>query len=218
MTFAHGAGSYVFVLFDNFSGNFPLLIIAFFECIGVSYVYGIKRFADDIELMTGNRPGLYWLICWKYLSPLAMLSILVASVIEIVVDGSGYQAWVPSKGITERHEWPFWALMLIAFLILASILWIPAVAICRNWYKMNKERLKNMFDPRGRLFNILIIEDNEKAWFPAADLKEFHGIMPHEVTVTESLLFCIRDDGSEGLCCPTGRPDDDDEEEDTDLT
>lgn len=43
MAFAHGAGSYVFVLFDNFSGNFPLLIIAFFECIAVSYVYGLKR-------------------------------------------------------------------------------------------------------------------------------------------------------------------------------
>nr|CAD7392186.1 unnamed protein product [Timema cristinae] len=143
MGFAHGAGSYVFVLFDNFSGNFPLLIIAFFECIGVSYVYGLKRvkldkvytdqamysspmaslvltdssqltddgfekFADDIELMTGKRPGLYWLICWKYLSPLAMLSILVASIVEIAMDGSGYPAWVASKGTSERHEWPVW--------------------------------------------------------------------------------------------------------------
>ncbi|XP_016844202.1 sodium-dependent neutral amino acid transporter B(0)AT3 isoform X1 [Nasonia vitripennis] len=198
MAFAHGAGSYVFVLFDNFSGNFPLLIIAFFECIGVSYVYGIKRFADDIELMTGSRPGLYWLICWKYLSPLAMLSILIASFVEIVVEGSGYQAWVASKGVTERQEWPAWALVLIAVLILASILWIPIVAICRY-------------------FNILIIDDNEKAWFPAADLKEFHGIMPHEVTVAETLLFCIRADGTEGLCCPTGGPNDDDDE-DIDLT
>ncbi|KAJ8683793.1 hypothetical protein QAD02_019585 [Eretmocerus hayati] len=198
MAFAHGAGSYVFVLFDNFSGNFPLLIIAFFECIGVSYVYGIKRFADDIELMTGSRPGLYWLICWKYLSPLAMLSILVASFIEIAVDGSGYQAWVPSRGATERHEWPTWALFLIAILILTSILWIPAVAICRY-------------------LNILIIDDNEKAWFPSADLKEFHGIVPHEVTVAESLLFCIRPDGSEGLCCPTGGPSEEDEE-DVDIT
>ncbi|PBC31586.1 Sodium-dependent neutral amino acid transporter B(0)AT3 [Apis cerana cerana] len=193
MAFAHGAGSYVFVLFDNFSGNFPLLIIAFFECIAVSYVYGLKRFADDIELMTGNRPGLYWLICWKYLSPMAMLSILIASIVEIIVDGSGYPAWVASKGITEKHEWPLWALGLIGLLILASVLWIPAVAICR-------------------LFGILIIEDNEKAWFPAADLKEFHGIVPHEVTSAETLLFCIRSDGSEGLCCPTGGPSDDDED------
>ncbi|XP_074116113.1 sodium-dependent neutral amino acid transporter B(0)AT3 [Cotesia typhae] len=193
MAFAHGAGSYVFVLFDNFSGNFPLLIIAFFECIGVSYVYGLRRFADDIELMTGNRPGLYWLICWKYLSPLAMLTILVASFVEIICEGSGYQTWVPNKGTTERQEWPTWALVLIFILILASVLWIPMVAIFRA-------------------LGILIIDDNEKAWFPAEDLKEFHGIVPHEVTAAETLLFCIRPDGSEGLCCPTGGLNDDDDD------
>ncbi|XP_067004247.1 sodium-dependent neutral amino acid transporter B(0)AT3 isoform X2 [Anabrus simplex] len=191
MAFAHGAGSYVFILFDNFSGNFPLLIIAFFECIGVSYVYGLKRFADDIELMTGKRPGLYWLICWKYLSPLAMLSILVASFVEIALEGSGYPAWVSSKGVTERHEWPVWALVLIAVLILVSVLWIPVVAICRAC-------------------GILIIEDNDKAWFPSDDLREFHGIMPHQVTPAEKVLFCIHDDGTEGICCPTGEPDEDD--------
>ncbi|PNF18602.1 Sodium-dependent neutral amino acid transporter B(0)AT3 [Cryptotermes secundus] len=191
MAFAHGAGNYVFILFDNFSGNFPLLIIAFFECVGVSYVYGLKRFADDIELMTGRRPGLYWLICWKYLSPLAMLSILVASFVEIIMDGSGYPAWVSSKGITERHEWPLWALILIAFLILISVLWIPVVGICRA-------------------FGILIIEDNDKAWFPSEDLREFHGIVPHQVTTAEKTLFCIREDGTEGLCCPTGDVDEDD--------
>lgn len=43
MSFAHGAGSYVFVLFDNFAGNFPLLIVAFFECISVSYIYGLNK-------------------------------------------------------------------------------------------------------------------------------------------------------------------------------
>ncbi|XP_063220725.1 sodium-dependent neutral amino acid transporter B(0)AT3 [Bacillus rossius redtenbacheri] len=191
MAFAHGAGSYVFVLFDNFSGNFPLLIIALFECLGVAYVYGLKRFADDIELMTGKRPGLYWLICWKYLSPLAMISILVASFVEIAMEGSGYPAWVASKGETERHEWPVWALVLIAFLVLISVLWIPVVALCRAC-------------------GFVIIDDNDKAWFPTDDLREFHGIVPHEVTAAEKLLFCIREDGSEGLCCPSGGVDDDD--------
>lgn len=62
---------------------------------------------------------------------MAMLSILIASIVEIIVDGSGYPAWVASKGITEKHEWPVWALGLIGVLILASVLWIPAVAICR---------------------------------------------------------------------------------------
>ncbi|KAK6632553.1 hypothetical protein RUM43_013321 [Polyplax serrata] len=197
MMFAHGAGSYIFVLFDMFSGNFPLLIIAFCECVGVSYIYGLKRFADDIELMTGTRPGLYWLICWKYLSPFAMLAILVASIVEIFTDGSGYPVWNMSKGATERQPWPTWCIVLIVFLISVSVLWIPVVAICRAC-------------------GTVIIDDNEKARFPANELKEFHGVVSHEVTTSEKILFCIRDDGTEGLCCPTRGHRDPDEEEDDD--
>ena len=51
MMFAHGAGNYIFVLFDNFSGNVPLLIIAFCECVGVAYIYGLGR-CDFILLLT----------------------------------------------------------------------------------------------------------------------------------------------------------------------
>jgi solute carrier family 6 (neurotransmitter transporter, amino acid/orphan) member 15/16/17/18/20 len=91
----------------------------------------VSRFADDIERMTGQRPGLYWLICWKYLSPMAMISILVASVWQIVNEGSGYDAWMASEGTTERRSWPTWALVLISVLVLCSVLWIPGIAICR---------------------------------------------------------------------------------------
>lgn len=96
-----------------------------------SYMFLFSSFADDIEMMTGSRPALYWMICWKYLSPLAMLSILAASFIEIVTKGSGYDAWVPSLGITERHSWPTWALVLIFVLIFMSVIWIPVTAILR---------------------------------------------------------------------------------------
>ena len=131
MIFTNGAGNYIFILFDDFSGNFPLLIIAFFECIAVSYIYGIKKFADDIELMIGRRPHLYWLICWKYLSPLAMLSILVASFMKIAIEGIGYPAWNPDIGATEMHDWPPWSIVLIIFLISMSVLWIPVIAILK---------------------------------------------------------------------------------------
>lgn len=98
---------------------------------GVKWRNSLFRFADDIELMTGTRPGLYWLICWKYLSPFAMLAILVASIVEIFTDGSGYPVWNMSKGETERQPWPTWCIVLIVFLISVSVLWIPVVAICR---------------------------------------------------------------------------------------
>lgn len=50
---------------------------------------------------------------------------------------------------------------------------------------------------------IIVIEQNEKSWFPAEELKEYYGIVNHEVTTAESILFCIRPDGSEGMCFPT---------------
>ncbi|GBP08718.1 Sodium-dependent neutral amino acid transporter B(0)AT3 [Eumeta japonica] len=192
MAFAHGAGSYIFLLFDMYSGNFPLLIIAFFECIGISYVYGVKRFADDIELMTGQRPGIYWLICWKYLSPLAMISILVSSFIELAVDGSHYDAWISSEGDTQPKPWPLWAVLLVLVLVLSSVLWIPGVAICRY-------------------FGFPIVEDEERAWFPVEELRDFHRIEPRPVTAAETLLFCTRADGTERCCWPGCCDTDDDE-------
>lgn len=89
------------------------------------------RFADDIEMMTGSRPGLYWMICWKYLSPIAMITILTASLLELASSGSSYPAWVAEKGLTELREWPHWCIVLAVFLILVSVMWIPVVAITR---------------------------------------------------------------------------------------
>lgn len=42
--YAHGAGNYIFTLFDNFAGSVPLLVIALFECLAISYGYGLKRY------------------------------------------------------------------------------------------------------------------------------------------------------------------------------
>lgn len=81
--------------------------------------------------MTGTRPGIYWLICWKYLSPLAMLLILISSFVDLAMEGSGYEAWIKSIGDTEKKPWPVWAVVLVVALILASVLWIPALAIFR---------------------------------------------------------------------------------------
>ncbi|XP_055585586.1 sodium-dependent neutral amino acid transporter B(0)AT3 isoform X1 [Uranotaenia lowii] len=198
MCFANGAGSYIFQLMDSFAGSYTLLIIAFFECISVSYIYGIKRFADDIELMTGSRPGLYWMLCWKYISPIAMITILTASFVELASKGSSYPGWNMLTGTTDSLEWPHWCIVVAILLVMVSILWIPGIAICR-------------------LCGINIIEDSEPAWFPSAELRDVHGIVPHEPTDIEISLFCIRPDGSEGLCCPTYGPreqplDEDDEE------
>ncbi|KAL5274866.1 SLC6A19 family protein [Megaselia abdita] len=183
MCFAHGAGSYIFQLMDSFAGNFPLLIIALFECISISYVYGVRKFSDDIEMMTGSRPSIYWMFCWKYLSPAAMITILIASLYQLIADGSKYPAWNSTEGNTEQKDWPHWCVVFAFCLILGAILWIPIVAMCR-------------------LFGLKIVEDSDPAWFPTEELKEAHGIIPHEPTELERSLFCFNMDGTEGMCFP----------------
>ncbi|CAL4063494.1 unnamed protein product, partial [Meganyctiphanes norvegica] len=144
-------------------------------------------FSDDIELMTGQRPGAFWLICWKYISPLVMLTILGSSIIKNIVYGSYYNAWDAALGKVVEKQWPGWCWGLVGVLVLLSALWIPGIALTR-------------------LCGIHVIHDEEPAWFPVEELKEFHTILPHKVTACERKLFFMKDDGSEGLCCPIGGP------------
>lgn len=41
-------------------------------CVCVS-VSGVDRFSEDIERMMGFKPGLYWRLCWKFVSPIFLL-------------------------------------------------------------------------------------------------------------------------------------------------
>lgn len=37
------------------------------------FFVGVERFSDDIKSMLGFRPGIFWRICWKFLSPAILL-------------------------------------------------------------------------------------------------------------------------------------------------
>ena len=52
------------------------------------------RFANDIEYMTGKRPFIFWQICWKYISPLAILIIFVASLVNMASKSPKYTVYV----------------------------------------------------------------------------------------------------------------------------
>lgn len=62
---------------------------------------------------------------------------------------------------------------------------------------------------------ITIMQKESASWFPADDLRDFHGIVAHEPTPLEKSLFGFRDDGTEGICWPTkvGLEKDDEDED-----
>lgn len=63
-------GAYTLFWFDIYSASVSLLFSALFEALGVVYFYGLDKFILDIESMLGHRPHMFYIICWKYISPL----------------------------------------------------------------------------------------------------------------------------------------------------
>lgn len=43
LIFTLGSGNYWVEVFNSYVGSVPLLIVAFFEIIGVVYIYGMKK-------------------------------------------------------------------------------------------------------------------------------------------------------------------------------
>ena len=129
LMFCHNAGNYTFTIYDNFCGSIPLLVIALFECVGVAYFYGLQRFSEDIQLMTGSRPGLYLCICWRYISPTIMTAILLSFFAKMYTGELTYEAWDATTGSAVQKVWPWWVYIVIVILIGMSIIWIPVVAL-----------------------------------------------------------------------------------------
>ncbi|XP_078369233.1 sodium- and chloride-dependent GABA transporter 1-like isoform X1 [Oculina patagonica] len=139
-----GPGFYIFQMFDDYSVTIPLLVIALFQCIGVAWVYGNDRFADDIEFMTGKRPWIGWMICWKYISPLALFVVLVAVVAQQSQSAPTYSKFVGcpqkpysgkgSKTWTESTPYPGWAIFVVVMIVLVSTLPI-LIWLIKDWPK-----------------------------------------------------------------------------------
>ncbi|XP_045505160.1 sodium-dependent noradrenaline transporter-like [Colias croceus] len=110
-------GIYMFHLLDTYAAGISLLCSALFEALAVSWFYGLKRFSDDVEEMLGFRPGIYWRICWKFVSPVF--------IIGVVVFGLLYQQPLQYQ----HYKYPAWAEVLGWGLACSSILMIPLVAI-----------------------------------------------------------------------------------------
>ncbi|KAG7239955.1 hypothetical protein INR49_028129 [Caranx melampygus] len=60
------SGMYMLQLVDTYAASYSLVIIAIFELVGISYLYGLQRFCEDIEMMIGFQPNRFWRICWAF--------------------------------------------------------------------------------------------------------------------------------------------------------
>ncbi|KAL6073009.1 hypothetical protein STEG23_010735 [Scotinomys teguina] len=94
------SGNYWLEIFDSFAASLNLIIFAFMEVVGVIYVYGMKRFCDDIEWMTGRRPNLYWQVTWRVVSPTLLFSIVLSYIVLLSQRPPSYKVWNPQYVLT----------------------------------------------------------------------------------------------------------------------
>lgn len=53
-----------------------------------------NRMGNDIEFMTGSRPNIFWMLCWKYISPIAIFIVLIASIVQTSQETAKYKSYV----------------------------------------------------------------------------------------------------------------------------
>lgn len=136
-TCSYGGKDLVSML-NSFGSSTPLLLVVFVEAVGVCWFYGVSRFCDDVELMIGQRPGIFWRICWQYISPVFLFVILIFSLIETGVPKDLLVTPVPSW--VEGAGW---------CLTMSSLWFIPAYAIHKYCSTEGnfRQRIQKMIKP-----------------------------------------------------------------------
>uniref|UniRef100_H0WG58 Sodium- and chloride-dependent GABA transporter 2 n=1 Tax=Otolemur garnettii TaxID=30611 RepID=H0WG58_OTOGA len=132
-------GMYVFQLFDYYAASgMCLLFVAIFESLCVAWVYGAKRFYDNIEDMIGYRPWPLIKYCWLFFTPAVCTATFLFSLIK-------YTPLTYNK----KYTYPWWGDALGWLLALSSMVCIPSW----SFYKLGtlkgpfRERIRQLVCP-----------------------------------------------------------------------
>ncbi|XP_053718305.1 sodium-dependent neutral amino acid transporter B(0)AT1-like [Synchiropus splendidus] len=142
LLFAQQSGIHWLTLFDRFAGSFSLLTIGLFEMIAVVYIYGIDRFNRDVEFMVGSKPGIYWQVTLRFVSPLILMIILVFYLVTQVQQTPTYLTWDPNSEefpLLASIPYPSWINAVIFVLAGVPCLAVPVYALGRLIYVRNKK-------------------------------------------------------------------------------
>ncbi|XP_077990965.1 sodium-dependent proline transporter-like [Glandiceps talaboti] len=92
-------GMYLLTVIDWYTGVIPLFIVGIFECIVISWIYGADAFYDDIAMMLGSRPNIWWRICWQGATPFSIVFIIIMTYVNYVPVYYGTYQYPPAGEI-----------------------------------------------------------------------------------------------------------------------
>ena len=183
--FVLGNGQYIFGLIDEFAASYSLFVVIFFEFVGVSWFFGVKKllwFGQENTFPTTNTGRLgrirsnpwfrtftyyFWSVSWIIIAPLIMLVIFFGSLINQFVERPKYTAY---QNYTEVYvPYPDWALAVIIFIIMSTLLPVPLGMLYE--YKAIWSSIKHAyFTLRRHFMNILFYTGISKTKYNAVDV------------------------------------------------
>ncbi|KAL1245722.1 Sodium- and chloride-dependent GABA transporter [Trichinella spiralis] len=111
-------GMYVFKIFDFYGASgWVLLWLLFFECIAISWCYGLNKWYENLKDMVGYYPSLWWKFCWGFSCPAVCFGVTLFSLIKY--EGPKYP----------NYTFPTWAHVIGWLMSISSMICIPVYAI-----------------------------------------------------------------------------------------
>lgn len=124
------------------------------------YVYGIKRWMEDISFMFGFHPGRAWQYLWMVATPLFVFVMFIMTI-------ANYEALTYNR----TYHYPLWGITIGWCLALMSVVMIPIVAVYKlifaegtlkeRWVSLTTPILKPHQLRPGYEGNVIILKDTK---------------------------------------------------------
>ena len=122
-------GKYIVHFMDFFGTSPSIMFVVLCELIATVWLYGMDKFSNNVEMMTGRKPSIYWRITCRYVAPLILLILYVFSFIQF--DSQEFTTFGDGKTVI-RVSIAGWSMSTI------STLPIPIYAIW--WFIFRREK------------------------------------------------------------------------------
>uniref|UniRef100_A0A1I7XAZ6 Solute carrier family 6 member 8 n=1 Tax=Heterorhabditis bacteriophora TaxID=37862 RepID=A0A1I7XAZ6_HETBA len=176
VSFLFSAGLYWLLLLAKFTITWPLVVIAFLECMAISWVYGVDNLLDNIKWITGSYPPCYifWKILWKFICPLVYLSILCF-------------LWLDWQSVSyESYLFPYWTSLLGWAISIFPLMFVPITAVVKLCMAKGSltQKWTNVLNPEDAWGPALAVHRAEH--FPLQIPEARRLLLPPELEVTGS--------------------------------
>lgn len=120
LSFTCPAGIHMFTLFNQSAPSWNLLFLEFIEVVVVGWIYGAETLLknlDEMGMKINPVLKMYWVVCWKFATPLVLLALVIFSWINF-----GHVKY-------ENYTYPVLIQILGYFITGCTLIWIPIFAI-----------------------------------------------------------------------------------------